>query len=104
MNSFEGHPIIITEQRYQELVAKEKQLELILKNNPELWQVSTQKLTPAAKKYKAAFSEFVNSVETALSSQSLIDVFTSASVHGIEYKGPSLTRDIDVAKQVLGLK
>lgn len=102
MNSFEGHPIIVTEQRYQDLVAKEKQLDSLLAAYPEL--KLTQKLTPTSKKYKEAFRAFVKRVDKVLSSEEIKGVFQMASIHGAHYKGESLAKDIIAAKQLLGEK
>jgi hypothetical protein len=99
-NSFEGHPVIITEERLQDLVNKEKKLEVILAAYPEL--VSGQKLTPAAKRYKGELASFVKRVEEILNSEDIGAIFQIAHVHGFPYKGPSLAKDIDRAKKVLG--
>lgn len=98
--NFEGKPIIIPEQRYQELIGKELHLDGILKANPEL--ESTMKLTPAAKKYKSALSDFVDRVEKVIGSKEFLSVFEISHVHGFAYKGESLAKDIVLVKQILG--
>lgn len=102
MNSFEGHPIIIQETRYQELVDKEKRLEALLANYTELQ--TGQKLTPAAKKYKVALETFVKRVDHVLSTPEFFSMFEIAAVHGFQYKGESLAQDIANMKKLVGIK
>lgn len=101
-NSFEGHPVIITEDRFQDLVNKEKRLAELLAAYPEVEK--GQKITPALKKTKTAFAEFVRRVDEVLSSPEIAGVFQIAHVHGCPYKGPSLAKDILAAKKALGVK
>lgn len=102
MNSFEGRPLIITEERYQELVAKENKLSQLLATYPEIEK--GQKLSPATKKYKNALSTFVKRVDEVLSCPEIVSVFQIAAVHGFQYKGPSLAQDIVDIKKLVGEK
>ena len=99
MNSFEGHPVIITEERFKELTEKEKKLDTLMATYTEL--KSGHKLTPAAKKYKLALEEFVERVDKVLSSEDMIGMFQIAYVHGFKYKGESLAPDIIKVRKLL---
>lgn len=92
--------ILLTEERMVELIAKEKQLKALLTAYPEL--KDGQKLTPAAKRYKAAFSAFVERVDSVLSTEDFKGIFQIAYVHGFTYKGESLASDIAAARKLLG--
>jgi hypothetical protein len=94
--------VSIPESRFQELLGKELHLEGLLRANPEL--ESSMKLTSTARKYRKAFSTFVQRVDEVLSHEELKGIFQIAAVHGFDYKGPSLAQDIVDAKKLLGLK
>ena len=100
MNNFEGHPIIIQEERFKELIDKEKKLSLILEKFPDI--MNQKKLTPAAKMYKSAFKAFVFKVNEVLNSEEFKGIFQSAAIHGVLYQGPSLGKDIEDALKLIG--
>lgn len=98
----EEERVTLTETRYMGLVDAENRLKEILEAHPEL--ARDEKLTSTAKRYKTAFEAFVTRVDEVLSSDALAGVFTMAAVHGMQYKGPSLAKDIVAAKALLKLK
>jgi hypothetical protein len=91
--------ISVDENRYVELLEKERKLDAIVSAYPEI--EDGQKLTSAAKRYKAAFSKFVDRVDQVLSSDQIKGIFQIAYVHGFKYKGESLAQDILDAKKLL---
>lgn len=100
MDSAKDIQIVITEGRYQELKDKAARLDSLLAAYPELQD--SQKLTPAAKRYKNALEAFVKRVDKVLSSAEMVGIFQVAAIHGCDYKGPSLAQDIADAKKLLG--
>lgn len=94
--------IFVQENRYLQLIEKEKRLHSILAAYPEI--ESGQKLTSMAKKYKSAFAIFVNRVDEVLSAEEFVGIFQIAYAHGFEYKGQSLAPDIANARKLLGIK
>lgn len=92
--------ITVSEERLCALVEAEDRLEALLARYPEL--ILGQKLTPAAKRYKEAFTKFVERTDQVLSCPELVGIFQYAYAHGFEYKGPSLHLDIAAAKKLLG--
>lgn len=102
MNSFEGHPIIISEKRYQELVEKEKKHDQILGEYPELKE--GQKLTPAAKRYKSALASLANQVEKVMGSEEMKGILQVAFLHGFQYSGPGFGEEMAKVNKLLGKK
>lgn len=96
----DGGQVMISDARYAELTGKEMQLEALLASYPELTEC--QPPTRATKKYKVAFAAFVKRVDEVLSSEEIKSMFQIAYIHGFTYKGPSLAKDIELAKKLLG--
>ena len=91
--------IAISEERWVQLITAETKLSQILHDHPELTE--KKKLTPAAKRYKEAFKKFVDRTDQVLACPEIVAIFTVAAMHGCEYNGPTLAKDILDAKKLL---